>query len=464
MPDLTLAQLQEAIGGELVSADATCSVRAASGRIAIDSRQVQRGEVFWALAGRGQDGADFIPEAFRRGAAGVVTSRNIEPPPGRWVLKVHDSQQALQRLARWKRREFSGTVVGVTGSVGKTTTRSMIDTVLRRYGEGVASPRNYNNHVGLPLSMLALDRRHDYAVFELGASAAGEIGMLAELCRPDIGVITCIGEAHVGSFGSRETLAMAKCELLDRLPADGIAVLAGDDPWLRRLAQPAGNKILWVGRGSDCDLIADRIESRHGRLSLDVRGRRFEAPVWGRHHVTAMLAAIAVGRIVGLPDGEIADALAHFESPAMRCQVSQVRGVTVIDDSYNASPTAVRASLALLSEMETAGRRIVVAGDMRELGQAATQWHRCIGAEAITIGGADALVACGSYAEEMVAAARRAGMNPGRAIACRHVAEAAETVEQLIESGDVVLVKGSRALGMERVVERLQQPPRRLAA
>ena len=148
----------------------------------------------------------------------------------------------------------------------------------------------------------------------------------------------------------------------------------------------------------------------------------------------------------------------------MRCQVSQVRGVTLIDDSYNSSPTAVRASLVLRSEMETSGRRIMVTGDMRELGQASCQWHRRIGAEAITIGGADALVACGSYAEEMVSAARRAGMNSHRAIACRHAAEAAEVLEQLIETGDVVLVKGSRMLGMERVVEQLRQTPRRQAA
>jgi UDP-N-acetylmuramoyl-tripeptide--D-alanyl-D-alanine ligase len=464
MSDLTLQQLQAAIGGELLSADSICSGRAAAGRIVIDSRQVQRGDLFWALRGQLRDGSDYVDEALRRGAAGVVTTRNFEPPTGRWALRVHDGQQALERLARWKRREFTGTVIGVTGSVGKTTTRLMIDCVLRRYGVGVSSPQNYNNHVGLPLSMLALDRRHDYAVFELGASAPGEIAMLAGLCRPHVGVITCIGEAHLGSFGSCEALAAAKCELVDALPADGVAVLAGDDAWLRRFAQPATADVLWIGRGNHCDLIANQIESRHGRLSLYLDGRRYEAPVWGRHHATAMLAAIAAGRVVGLPDREIAEALSRFSPPAMRCQVSQMRGVTVIDDSYNSSPTAVRASLVLLSEMETSGRRIVVTGDMRELGRASTEWHRRIGDEAVTVGGADVLLACGSYAADVVAGARRAGMNPGRAIACRHAAEAAEALDELLERGDVVLVKGSRALGMERVVERLRQVRQRQAA
>jgi UDP-N-acetylmuramoyl-tripeptide--D-alanyl-D-alanine ligase len=466
MLPFTLGQLHAAIGGELSFADgvAGSAVREPVKRIVTDSRQVQPGDVFWALPGTLRDGSEFVEEAVMRGAAGVVTHRTPQTPLKSWTIRVEDSLSALWRLARWQRDQFAGRVVAVTGSVGKTTTRLMIDAVLARGGDGSTSPHNYNNHVGLPLAMLALRPHDTHAVLELAASGVGEIAELAGLCRPEVGVITCIGEAHLSGFGGREALAAAKGELLASLPAEGVAVLNGDDPWLRKLASRTRARVVWVGRGGGCEFAAKRVEYRDGRLNLCVDGLELEVPVWGRHHVTAVLMAVAVGREFGVPSGEITDALAGFHPPRMRCQVSRVRGTVLINDCYNASPTAMRAALELLGGFEAAGQKIVVCGDMRELGPESQEWHRRIGDEVVTVCGADLLVACGHYAPDVVGGARRAGMHPERTIACRHVAEAAGHVQQNMAPGDVVLVKGSRALALEQIVVYLQREPLRCAA
>ena len=451
---LTFPTLHLAIGGQLAgnapADEATCL-----GPIVVDSRQVQPGSVFWALPGTLHDGVDFAEEAFDRGATGVVAARAIHPPQGRWAIRVDDSLRALHDLARSRRNQFAGRNVAVTGSVGKTTTRQMIDTVLRTQGVGITSPHNYNNHVGLPLSMVALSPEHDYAVFELGASGPGEIAALAELCAPQIGVITCIGDAHLGHFGSQQAIAQAKLELIDALPVDGWAVLNGDDPWLRKNDSRSRARRVWFGRGSDCDVLATQIECRPGELRLRIRGRRFRVPVWGRHFLAPVLAAVAVGEICDVPLAEIADALSDFQAPAMRCQVSQIGGATVINDSYNACPMAMRAALELLRDVDAPGRRIVVCGDMRELGPDSDNWHRRLGDEVVTLCGADWLLACGAYAADVVVGARRAGMPAARAWACESVEEAALQLKQTLASGDAVLIKGSRAMGLERVVDQL---------
>ncbi len=252
---LTLADLHELLGGTLrqgrmppCDGDSTLV-----GRIATDSREVQPDDVFWGLAGPRFDGAHFAEDAFVRGAAGaIVAGRRVEPWAGRWSLEVEDSHQALWELAAWSRGQFSAPLVAVTGSVGKTTTRQMIDRVLGHRLSGLASPKNYNNHFGVPLSLLGLERWHQYAVVELAASAPGEIARLARLARPQIGVITNIGQAHLGGFGSQAAVAEAKAELLAALPADGCAILNGDDPWLRQI----GERRAGVRCGSGAERIA----------------------------------------------------------------------------------------------------------------------------------------------------------------------------------------------------------------
>jgi UDP-N-acetylmuramoyl-tripeptide--D-alanyl-D-alanine ligase len=456
MHGVTIKQLHEITGGRLRLA--TLPPRggelARVRHVVIDSRQARRGDVFWGLVGTHLDGSHFATEAYARGAEGVVVGRKyVQPWPGCWSLEVDDSLKALEQLAAWNRRRHGGRVVAVTGSVGKTTTRQMIRAVLERRYCGSASPKNYNNHVGLPLSMLDMDPRHDFAVLELAASAPGEIGRLAALARPHVGVITRVGDAHLGGFGSLDGVAQAKAELLDALEPDGCAVLAGDDERLRKFAARSGLRTVWFGRSLDNDLVATNVESRHGQLSFTVDGTRMTVAAWGRHHLTSALAAVAVGRIFGLCDAEIAHGLAEFEPPPMRCQITRAGGVTIIDDTYNSSPVAMRAALELLRDFDAPGRRIVICGDMRELGEAAGHLHRHLGDQVVTLCGADRLIACGQHAAEVVAGAVAAGMPQSRAVAASGTEELLAQFETEFEPGDVVLVKGSRALGMERLVE-----------
>ena len=455
MIELALCELAHEIGGQLslgamppLAGDAT-----PVGRIVTDSRQVEPGDVFWGLVGPQHNGADYADEAFLRGASGVVAQgRHIEPWAGRWTLRVPDTQTALWQLAALARYKFAGKVVAVTGSVGKTTTRAMIHQVLKYQWEGTSSPGNFNNHIGLPLSMLRWNSLDDYAVVELGANHCGEIESLASLCQPHVGVITCIGEAHLGGFGSQRAIAMEKCDLLSALPDDGWAVLGGDDLWLRRLAHRCSGSVLFSGRTADCDILATDVCYRQGELEFTVEDCRFRLPVWGRHFLTSAAAAIAVGRIFELSLEEIAEALARFEPLAQRCQVSQRGGVTIIDDTYNASPTAARAALEVLRDLDGPGRRIVVMGDMAELGSASEYWHQQLGEQTVTVCGADLVVACGEHAEEILAGAYGAGLPHNDGYTFSNATAAQRFLTNLIRPGDAVLVKGSRIMRMETIV------------
>lgn len=456
-PLLSLAALARIIQGE-IGHGATDTDVMSVGRIVTDSRTIQPGDVFWALSGPRFDGADFAGDAWAAGAAGVVSERNSHGVPrGCWSLQVDDTTQALTRLAAWHRGQFQGQVVAVTGSVGKTTTRQMIAAALSGRFATTSSPQNYNNEIGLPLSVLQLDNAVECGVFELAARRKGEIAALAATCRPRIGVITTVAESHLDTFSSRAAVADAKAELLDSLPADGLAVLNGDDPWLRRVAGRARCPMVWVGRGGDCDLIATRVRWNRGVLSFEVAGQEFAVPVWGRHHLTAALASVAVARAMGLSLAEIATALAGFDAPPMRCEVVRRGGVTVINDAYNASPASMQAALDLLRETETAGRRVVVCGDMRELGPEAEALHRWLGDAIVTRCGADLLLACGQYAAQVAAGARSAGMPAERVIDVATVEDALPELPRRLHSGDVVLLKGSRALALERMLETLER-------
>jgi UDP-N-acetylmuramoyl-tripeptide--D-alanyl-D-alanine ligase len=459
MDYITLHDLERLTGGRWLNVALVPSQRddAPLGRVTIDSREVAPGDVFWALPGQRVRGSDFARHAFERGASGVVSdSAEVAPPPGRWALAVDDAQRALWQVAAEQRRRFTGQVVAVTGSVGKTTTRDMIHTVLASRYAGCASERNHNNQIGVPLSLLAWSSDDDYAVVELAASASGEIATLAALAQPHMGVITRIGEAHLGGFGDPERLARAKAELFTALPVDGLAVLNGDDPVLRRLARGLNVSTVWFGKQADCHVLATDVSSAGGRLSLSVAGTRLTVPVWGRHHLTSVLAAVAVGLEWGLSLVEIDDALAEFEPPPMRCQVCEIDGAKIIQDCYNASPTSMRAAFDLLREFNAPGRRIIVCGDMRELGDEEGRWHRVLGEDVVTRCGADVLVACGQKAEEVVGAARRSGMPSDRTLACLNPLDAVPRLRSWIHEGDVVLIKGSRALAMEKVVAALK--------
>ncbi len=432
----TVGELCTAIGGRLLPEEAAC---APLGPVVSDSRRIEPGDVFWALCGPKYDGGQFTGEAFARGARGAVIINSsplllgegtspasphpnplpkgegtADVPEGRWAIRVDDTERALSDWARYRRNHTAATVIAVSGSAGKTTAREMIHCVLRRRLCGSASPRNFNNHLGVPLSMTAIEPIHDYAVLELGANHPGEIAALAELARPAVGVITCVGDAHLGEFGCIRKIADAKAELLAALPADGRAVL-GDDPWLRKVAFRCKANILWVGTAEDCHVRATDVKTAGGRLSFCTGGSQFSIPVWGRHHLTSALAAVAVGQLLGFDADEMARALYDFAPMPMRCQVQRIGGATVINDAYNSNPTAMRAALELLGEMDAAGKKIVICGDMGELGKRAVPLHRKMGRQTVEIGRASALIACGEFAGAVVAGrGRRACPGCGR--------------------------------------------------
>ncbi len=459
----TVAELQRVIGGRLLGAVDAEAAPLPSGPVQSDSRQVASGQVFWALKGPNHDGSDFAAEAFERDAVGAVVGREIDVPSGRWAIQVDETSPALRAWAESRRRQFTGTVIGVTGSVGKTTTRQMIDTILRSRLSGTQSPRNFNNHLGVPLSLTAVEPGHAYAVLELGANRRGEIAELAQLAAPKVGVVTQLGDAHLGGFGSRRAVAEAKAELLAALPEEGRAVL-GDDPWLRKLASQCPAEVTWVGTGEGCDLRAMHVESRSGRLQFRLGDARFCIPVWGRHHLRAALCAVAVGQMMGFDLDEMADTLEDFHAVPMRCEVVEIRGATFINDAYNASPTAMQAAAELLGEFDPPGRRIAVLGDMGELGPESMRLHWQIGKQVVALGQAELVIACGRHAREIVAGARAAGLAAARAIPCATVDDGLPYLGQAIQPGDVVLLKGSRSMAMERMIEGLAHYPQRRSA
>jgi UDP-N-acetylmuramoyl-tripeptide--D-alanyl-D-alanine ligase len=286
---------------------------------------------------------------------------------------------------------------------------------------------------------------------------------MAELCRPQIAVVTRAAEGHPGELENDLDLAESQGELLSALPPDGIAVL-GDDPMLRRAARNCRAPILWVGRGATCDITAADVQWSQGVLNFTLSGCLFHVPVWGRHHLASALAAVAVGRSMGLDLEQIAEALACFTSVPPRCKVLEIRDANIISDSSTANPAAMRAALELLRDFDAPGRKIVVCGDMSGLDRNAALAHRRLGSQVVTVCGADMLIACGNYAGDVVAAARAAGMPQSRAIACRTPEDTLPYLGQTILPGDVVLVQGTGALAMERVVEALHHYPRRRAA
>ena len=424
-------------------------------RIATDSRQVRPGDLFWALVGERHDGHDYLADAFRAGAAAAIVERVPDQLAGP-LIQVEDTLLALWDFAEHYRRQFDTLVIGVTGSVGKTTTRRMIHAALGANFCGIQSPYNYNNHIGLPLSLLQLDGNDEFAVLELGASRVGEIADLADIAQPEMGVLTAIRPAHLDEFGSIENIVRAKSELLEALPQSGVAVLNGDDDRVREAAHAARCTVTMVGEREDNDLVAHWIRMENGSLRFCVDENEYEVPAIGRHHLTAALAAIAIAREVGMRPNEIADGLRMFEPAPGRCHLQRIGPWSIIDETYNANPSSVQAACRVLNDWQGARKKILVLGDMLCLGDESEAFHREIG-EFAARSGIEQMIAVGSQAAVVTGSAREAGMDAGCLGACRDLDTAMMLLDCWIEPGDVILVKGSRGMRMERVVEQLRE-------
>ena len=453
MQSVTLNELVAATDGQSAGlTDASCGFE----RIETDSRRVRRGDLFWALKGERHDGHDFLHEAASRGAVASVIVRDRKSDARGPVVIVEDTLRALQNFAAWHRQRLESLVIAVTGSVGKTSTRHMLASALSARFDGSESPQNFNNHIGVPLSLCAIEPHHEFAAIEIGASAVGEIAALAALAQPEVGVVTAVAPAHLDGFGSLENVCRAKGELVEALPESGFAVINGDDELARNLADRARCSVLLAGERAGNDVVARRIEIENDRLRFHVDRSRFTVHAAGRHFLTSAVLTVAVAREIGMEDDDIAAGLETFRPMSGRCQIRGIGPWTVIDDTYNASPRSMQAACELLRNWKTTNHRVLVVGDMKELGDGSNRYHEQLGTN-VARTGIDRLVALGAQAVTVAGSAKEAGMDAGCLGACRDLETLTVLLDCWLEPGDVVLVKGSRTMQMEVVVDLLQK-------
>lgn len=418
-------------------------------RAVTDSRRVRRGDLFVALGGEHEDGHAFVQEAMARGAAAVLVRQMPEAlADGVAAYVVPDTLAALQRLAAARRERIPVQVIGVTGSVGKTTTKEITAAVLGTRYRVLKNEANYNSEIGLPLTLLDLRPQHERAVLEMGMYALGDIRLLCQIARPRVGIVTNVGPSHLERLGSLEAIADAKAELVESLPPNGVAILNGDDPRVAAMAKRTSARVVLYGTSAGCDVRGVDLDSQGLEgiaFTLECGGRRVRVQTHlpGRHILHNALPAAAAGLAEGLALDEVVSALAVAQVP-LRLSVHRARcGATILDDTYNASPSSMMAALDLLAELP--GRRIAVLGDMRELGGLEEEGHRSVGLRAAEV--AQLIYVVGDLGRLTGEAARLAG-HDGVSF-WRSKQEAAQDLRGRLEPGDVVLLKASRAMALE---------------
>jgi len=429
-----------------------------------DSRRLKRDELFFALSGPHYDGHEFVPKAFRTGASGAVIKkgRRIAAPGARWLFSVTDPLRALGDTAAAWRKRFDIPVIGVTGSNGKTTTREMIAQILATRYHVLKTEKNFNNLIGLPLTLNRLNRRHQVAVLEMGMNIPGEIARLSKIAQPTIGVITNIARAHLAGLGSLAAVRKAKAEILPHLPADGLAVLNADDPRVLSLAAKSRAQVVTFGFGPDADVRGRHFKTvgtQGSSFEVSGAGHRFQIRLSlpGQHNASNALAAIAVGHHLGIASSRMGRALRQVQLPAGRMEEIRLKGGTLIlNDSYNANPDSVLQALRTLTTFPNSRRKVVVLGDMLELGRFSRKSHREIGQAAVKAG-CQELFAVGQWADEILAGAKQAGLAARRQHRCQDSAEAGKLLQDHIEAGDLILLKASRGVGLERVLNYLKR-------
>jgi UDP-N-acetylmuramoyl-tripeptide--D-alanyl-D-alanine ligase len=453
---LTLAEVVAATGGALATSQVRPAELVLTG-VSIDSRTVRPGELFVAIPGPRFDGHDFVAQAGERGAAAALVQHDVDAPPALALVRVEDTTRALGALAHHVRGKAAAPVVGITGSVGKTTTKDMTARLLETRGPVLRTAGNLNNEYGLPLTLLGLGEEHTAAVLEMGMSAAGELRRLSAIAEPDVAVITRVAPVHLEFFPSVDAIAEAKAEILEGVRPGGAAVLNADDPRLRPIGEGWGGRVVWFGRDRRHDVSAERWRGTVFGMRFDLRvaGHTVDValPLAGPHFLENFLAAAAVAHLLGVRPEAMAEAAIGLVPAPHRGEVRRLGdGITLIDDSYNSSPEALAASVVALS-LAPARRRVAVLGDMLELGQTGPELHRRSGRA--LVGRVDAVVGVGPLAREIVAGAREAGLAEDALVHFDDSAAAAAAVGDLVRPGDAVLVKASRGIRLETVVEAL---------
>lgn len=460
---LTFKEAAEALDGRLLrepAAQTVCSV-------STDSRTIRGGELFFAIAGARFDGHAFVAQALAQGAVAAVVRSDraaallAELPAGAGLIGVSDPVAALGRLANYHRRQISAEVIAVVGSNGKTTTKCMIDHVLRGTLKGRSSPKSYNNQIGVPLTLLSAEAADDYLVVEIGTNAPGEVAALAALAQPDLAVLTCVGEEHLEGLGDLDGVLAEECSIVRHLRPGGFLAVNIELPDVRRHLPSDGLTIATFGRSPDADLRVTDLAYVEPWLTFRLNGRfayRLHMP--GRHNAVNAAGAAAVALRLGLTHEQIAERLESFVPPPMRGQLEELGGVRLVNDAYNANPHSALAAIELLESLETSGRRVFVFGQMCELGPRTAELHRKV-ARRLREASIDLIVLVGAAAELMFDTLRQDGLFGPAVERCADVPSCAALLVEILRPGDCVLLKASRAVGLDGVLEPLRA---RLAA
>jgi UDP-N-acetylmuramoyl-tripeptide--D-alanyl-D-alanine ligase len=456
MESLSIGEITASAQGTLMNSSSDFSVNGVS----IDTRKINHGDMFIALIGESFDGHDFISKAVENGAAVVVTQKLLEDCSIPYIL-VRDTLKALQDIARYYRGKFQIPFVAVTGSSGKTTTKDMIASVLSQKFKVLKTEGNFNNAIGLPLTLLKLQYDHEIAILEMGMNSPGEIRLLSDIVRQDVGVISNVGNAHIEKLGSRENILKAKLEVFDYFDSFSTAVINGDNDMLADFSSEK-YRVIRYGLEESNDLYAFEIKEKGEEgidFSVKMEGAEvsFAVLLPGMHNVYNALSAIAVARLFDMKAEDIRKGLLNFKPSKMRMDIINTKdGIKIINDAYNANPESMKAAINVLQSLKSGGRSICITGDMLELGDVSEKEHYNTGAYAAEIG-VDIIIAVGNFSNAVKKGAEASGINKNNIYAFTAKEEAASILGKIIRPGDVVLVKGSRVMKMEYIVDLLRE-------
>ena len=449
MNPIPLSEIRRATGAaELPSIPGDPAIAA----VCTDTRALTPGSLFIALRGENFDGHDFLAKAAATCAAALVDRPIPNPPPGLRLLTVPDTRAAMGRLARYVRQKFRGKVIAVAGSNGKTGTKNLIHSALRHHRRGSISPKSFNNDVGVPLAIFPADPTDDYLVLELGTNRPGEIRTLANIAMPDIAVITNCSAEHLEGLGDLDGVRRENATIIESLRPQGILITSGDDPALLRAIAPFHGPRTRFGFGKSNDIWATNVHCNWSGTRFSVHPGKLEVtlPLIGAHNAANALSAVAIARLLGLTDEQIVQSLATAVGPDMRLQPIDAKGIRILNDAYNANPASMKSAIETLASIPTAGRRIAILGDMRELGDASPHCHREIANIIAKQFPPDLLICVGPESREIVTEATKLGF-PAARIEHYPDAAAATAITARLGIGDLVLLKASRAIGLEAV-------------
>jgi UDP-N-acetylmuramoyl-tripeptide--D-alanyl-D-alanine ligase len=448
---LSTNEIRQAVHGRWLSPSADVTVEG----VTIDSRTARPGDLFVAVRGESHDGHDYLEAAAEAGCIAAIVDRDIEVTDelsrlfGGGLMGVEDTRKGLGELAGYYRRHLPATVVAVTGSNGKTTVKRMIHHILSQRLMGQASPKSFNNDIGVPLTLLSVNPGDDYVICEIGTNAVGEVLDLSRIAQPDIAVITQVSAAHLEGLGSIDRVAVEKASLLAPLASDGIAIVRGDNEPLARALASYDSRMIRFGIGDECQLRLTDYELTGTGQRFQINDRSWvELPLLGRHNAVNALAAIAVAQRFGFDQEDAAEALADFSGVEMRLEPIDIGPVRVINDAYNANPASMEAALDVVCDLP-AHRRVLVLGDMRELGPKAEHFHEALG-QLIASGPADIVIGVGQLGAIV---AREASVGGAQTATFKTASDAGEHIADMLEEGDLVLLKGSRSMGLDALLE-----------